>query len=283
MTDLLNALMFIALFGAIFLVVITAEAYFLWRRGVHSYLLRETLANMAMGALYKVVDGIAIALFIQFCYDYVRAIGLGFEFELGLASMVFLFLVQDFFYYWYHLIIHKVRWFWCAHVSHHSSQNMNFSTALRQNFLMDLNFAWVFWWLPLALIGFDKTWALIAIEASLVYQFFIHTEVVKRLGPLEWVLNTPSHHRVHHGCKPDQIDRNFGGVLIIWDRLFGTFVDERDVAKVEYGLTVRQPSTFNPIRLNLDEFVQMFKDVWRYRDLRVLWRSPDYVERAYKH
>ena len=94
-------------------------------------------------------------------------------------------------------------------------------------------------------------------------------------------MNTPSHHRVHHGCKPDQIDSNFGGVLIIWDRLFGTFVDERKVSSLEYGLTVRQPTTLNPLRLNLDEFFLMFKDVWTYKDLKIFVKGPSYVEQHY--
>ena len=142
--------------------------------------------------------------------------------------------------------MHKIRWFWASHVTHHSATHMNFATALRQNFLIDLNFGWVLWWLPIALIGFSKEWTIIAIELNLAYQFFIHTETVRRLGPVEWVFNTPSHHRVHHGSNPAQIDTNFGGVLIIWDRLFGTFVDERDAGPVKYGLVSRQPITLNP-------------------------------------
>ncbi|TNC79749.1 MAG: sterol desaturase family protein [Oleiphilus sp.] len=281
MQDVIHALIFIGIFGVVFTAIIAWEAWYLARQGRHSYTWRETLANMSTGAMYKVFDGIAVALFIQVFYEYVRGFGLQLQFEAGLLSFLLLFVAQDFFYYLYHFTMHKVRWFWANHVTHHSSKNLNFSTALRQNFLMDLNFSWTIWWLPLALVGFEKNWALIAIEASLAYQFFLHTEVVKRLGPLEWVLNTPSHHRVHHGCKPDQIDRNFGGVLIIWDRLFGTFVDESKVGELEYGLTVRQPTTFNPLRLNLDELIQMFRDVWRFRNLRILYKSPSYVEETY--
>lgn len=281
MQDVIHALIFIGIFGVVFTAIIAWEAWYLARQGRRSYTWRETLANMSTGAMYKVFDGVAVALFIQVFYEYVRGFGLQLQFEAGLLSFLLLFVAQDFFYYLYHFTMHKVRWFWANHVTHHSSKNLNFSTALRQNFLMDLNFSWAIWWLPLALIGFEKNWALIAIEASLAYQFFLHTEVVKRLGALEWVLNTPSHHRVHHGCKADQIDRNFGGVLIIWDRLFGTFVDESKVGELEYGLTVRQPTTFNPLRLNLDELIQMFKDVWRFRDLRILYKSPSYVEETY--
>jgi len=281
MNDLVHALMFIAIFGMIFMTIIVIEAIYLKRKGMKEYEWRESVSNICTGAMYKIVDGIAVALFIQVFYETVQGYGFQYQPDVGVVGILMLFVAQDFFYYCYHFTMHKVRWFWANHVTHHSSRNLNFSTALRQNFLMDLNFSWVIWWLPLAIIGFDKNWALFAIEASLAYQFFLHTEVVKRLGPLERVFNTPSHHRVHHGCKPDQIDRNFGGVLIIWDRLFGTFVDESRVGELKYGLTNRQPTTLNPIRLNLDELIQMFKDVWRYRDLKVFVMPPGYVDEKY--
>lgn len=282
MNDVLHALMFIVIFGIIFLSLIAWEAWYLKRKNVDSYHWKETLANISTGAMYKIFDGIAVALFIQFFYEEVQQYGFGYAPELGVFAIAFLIVSQDFFYYWYHVATHKVRWMWAVHVTHHSSKHLNFSTALRQNFLLDVNFGWVLWWIPLAIIGFDKNWALIAIEASLAYQFFLHTEVFKRWGVFEYVMNTPSHHRVHHGCKPDQIDRNFGGIFIIWDRLFGTFVDEREVSKIEYGLTSRQPTTINPLRLNLDEFFAMFRDVFRYRDLSILLRSPSYVEERYQ-
>ena len=286
MQDVIQAIGFILTFGLFFLLIIALEAWYWQKKGrTDVYHLKETLANIATGGAYKIIDGIAIALFIQFFYDFVKQYGFQYQANHGVLSIVFLFFASDFFYYFYHLTMHKVRWFWSIHVTHHSSKNMNFSTALRQNFLMDVNFGWVLWWIPLAIIGFDKNWALIAIELSLAYQFFLHTEVVGRLGFAETVLNTPSHHRVHHGCKPEQIDRNFGGVLIIWDRLFGTFSDERlscsRVGDIEYGLTSRQPKTLNPLRLNLDEFFQMFKDVFTYKDIKIFYKGPNYVEKHY--
>lgn len=282
MNDLLHAIGFILTFGMFFLCIIALEAWYLHRQGrTDIYRLDETLASITTGAVYKIVDGIAIALFIQFFYDYVYTWGFQYTPEHGWISALFLFLAVDFVYYFYHLAMHKVRWFWASHVTHHSATHMNFATALRQNFLIDLNFGWVVWWLPIALIGFSKEWTIIAIELNLTYQFFIHTETVRRLGPVEWLFNTPSHHRVHHGSNPTQIDTNFGGVLIIWDRLFGTFVDERDAGPVKYGLVSRQPTTLNPLRLNLDEFFAMLKDVVKYRDLRILVKPPGYVEEHY--
>jgi sterol desaturase/sphingolipid hydroxylase (fatty acid hydroxylase superfamily) len=194
-----------------------------------------------------------------------------------------LFFVTDFLFYILHVVLHKMRYAWCSHITHHSSTRFNLSTALRQNFLFDLSGVAILWCLPLALIGFDKMSAVLAIEMNLFYQFFIHTEVVDRLPAwCEAVFNTPSHHRVHHGSKPDQMETNFGGVLIIWDRFFGTFTDERDAGTISYGITHRQPRTLNPLRLNLDEWFCMWRDVWRYRDLRILWKHPDWVEETYR-
>ena len=283
MSDLLHALGFIVTFGVFFVGIIILEAWYWRRKGrPEAYNFKETIANISTGGLYKILDGIAIALFIQFFYEYVQQFGFQYQMNDGILSVLFFFLAVDFFFYLYHFTMHKVRWFWSIHVTHHSSKIMNFSTALRQNFLLDLNFGWVLWWIPLAIIGFDKNWTMIAIELSLAYQFFIHTEMVDKLPkPFELIFNTPSHHRVHHGCKSTQIDTNFGGVLIIWDRLFGTFVDERDAGEIEYGLTSRQPTTLNPLRLNLDEFFQMLKDVVTYRDLKILYKPPAYVEEYY--
>ena len=282
MNDVLHALGFIVIFGALFGTIIAGEAWYLHKKGKRdAYCLKETLSNMTTGGLYKVFDGIAIALFIQYFYDAVKQYGFQFNGELSAINLLFLFISVDFFFYFYHMTMHKVRWFWSIHVTHHSSQRMNFSTALRQNFLLDLNFGWVLWWIPLAIIGFDKNWVMIAIELSLAYQFFIHTEVIKRLGFVELIFNTPSHHRVHHGCKQEQTDTNFGGVLIIWDRLFGTFVDERNAGEITYGLTARQPTTLNPLKLNLDEFVQMIKDVVAHKDISILYKGPNYVETRY--
>ncbi len=282
MSDVLHAIAFILTAGLLFMAFIVAE-YFYWRKkGKHNiYNLKETASNVSTGFLYKIFDGIAVAVFIQVFYEYVQGFGFQYTPDNLALGILFLVLACDFFYYWFHMAMHKIRWFWAVHVTHHSSQRMNFSTALRQNFLMDLNFAWVLWWVPLALIGFDKNWAIIAIETSLAYQFFIHTELTQRIKGFDFIFNTPQHHRIHHGCKPAQIDSNFGGVLIIWDRLFGTFVSAQQAGVLQYGLTSRQPTSLNPLRLNLEELVCMFRDVWKYKDLRILIKSPDWVNEKY--
>lgn len=147
-----------------------------------------------------------------------------------------LFVLDDFTYYWFHRLNHEVRFLWAGHVNHHSSRHMNLGTALRQG-VVERVYKLVFW-LWLAALGFDPAMILLMIGLNLTYQFWVHTEAVRRLpGWFEAVFNTPSHHRVHHGSNVRYLDRNHGGVLILWDRLFGTFSPERDDEPVVYGLT----------------------------------------------
>jgi sterol desaturase/sphingolipid hydroxylase (fatty acid hydroxylase superfamily) len=170
---------------------------------------------------------------------------------------------EDFCYYWFHRAHHEVRFLWAAHVNHHSSRHYNLSTALRQSWTTFLTGP-VFW-LPLPLVGFSPQQVFTAMTISLIYQFWIHTETIKTLGPLEWVFNTPSHHRVHHGRNPQYLDRNHGGILILWDRLFGTFEPEK--APVDYGLT-RNIETYNPVRIAFHEWAATLRDVVTARGLR---------------
>ncbi len=142
---------------------------------------------------------------------------------------------DDFCFYWYHRVHHRVRVFWAIHGNHHSSQYYNFATALRQPVLAWLSAPLFF--APLALLGIHPLMMMATQAMSLLYQFFLHTERVGKLGPLEWVLNTPSHHRVHHGKNALYLDRNYGGIFIVFDRLFGTFQEEEAATPVEFGLT----------------------------------------------
>lgn len=178
-------------------------------------------------------------------------------------TWVLLFLADDLSYYWFHRVSHESRLFWASHVVHHSSQNYNFSTALRQTWVPMTYFP--FWlWLPL--VGFAPWMVLLAQSWSLIYQFFLHTERVGRLPrPLEAVLNTPSHHRVHHGSNEVYLDRNYGGILIVWDRLFGTFEPEGE--RVRYGLT-KNIRTFKPVRVAFHEYIALWHDIRRAPDLR---------------
>jgi len=170
--------------------------------------------------------------------------------------LILLFLADDFSYYWFHRTAHNVNWFWASHVVHHSSQHYNLAAALRQTWTGNLTGSFLFWaWMPLA--GFHPVWVLFMQQISLIYQFWIHTETVQKLPrPLEFILNTPSHHRVHHGSDLKYLDKNHAGILIIWDRLFGSFQPEQE--RPTYGLT-KNISSFNPIVVALKTWRELFK------------------------
>jgi alkylglycerol monooxygenase len=154
-----------------------------------------------------------------------------------------LFLLDDFCYYWSHRAAHRLPVLWASHVVHHSSTRFNLSVATRHSWTGGLT-DWVFW-MPVALLGFTPLQIVSMQGLSLIWQFAVHTPYLRRLGPLEWLLNTPSHHRVHHGRNPEYLDRNFGGVLIVWDRLFGSFAAER--APVDFGTRLPLARPYNPL------------------------------------
>ena len=188
---------------------------------------------------------------------------------------VLLFFGDDLAYYWFHRVSHESRVFWASHVVHHSSQHYNLSTALRQTWVP---MTYLPFWLPLLLLGFAPWMVLLAQSWSLIYQFFLHTERVGRLPrPLEAVLNTPSHHRVHHGANEQYLDRNYGGILVVWDRLFRSFEPEGE--RVQYGLTTNL-TTFNPVKVAFHEYGALWRDVRSARSWRVRWnlllRGPGY-------
>ena len=162
----------------------------------------------------------------------------------------------DFFFYWAHRVAHRVRLVWATHQAHHSSEYFNFSTALRQKWN---NSAEIVAWIPLPLLGVPPALVFFAFSVNLVYQFWVHTERVDKLWrPIELVLNTPSHHRVHHGVDPEYLDRNYGGILIIWDRLFGSFQPE--LQRPTYGLT-KPVGTHRIVRLQTHEYAAIARDV----------------------
>ena len=149
-----------------------------------------------------------------------------------------------------------MRFLWSAHVNHHSSRHFNLSTALRQSWTTPITGP--IFWVPLALLGFHPLMILAAQAISLIYQFWIHTELIGRLGPFEWIMNTPSHHRVHHGSNVQYLDRNYAGIFIVWDRLFGSF--EPEVSPVDYGLT-KNLHSFNPVRIAFHDWTAMLRSV----------------------
>lgn len=178
-----------------------------------------------------------------------------------------LFFLDDFTYYWFHRISHECRLWWAAHVNHHSSRQYNLSTALRQTWTGEIAGTWTPW-IPLALLGFPPEMILLQQSINLFYQFWIHTEAVRRMPAwFEYLFNTPSHHRVHHASNPRYLDRNYAGVLMVWDRLFGTFAQEVDEDPPSYGI-VKNIDTFNPFRIAFHEWIAMARDLSSARSVR---------------
>lgn len=250
-----------------FVVLMVLEV--LWARqhrqdvNVRGYAVHDTAASLSMGLGNVIISTGAKFLSIPFfawLYQY-RV----FDLPNAAWTWVLLFFAEDHCYYWFHRMHHQVRCLWAAHINHHSSTHYNLSTALRQSWLTP--FTGPIFWAPLPLLGFSPVMVLTAQACSLLYQFWLHTEAVRTLGPLEWILNTPSHHRVHHGTNLEYLDKNHAGILIIWDRLFGTFAQER--APVVYGITTNIKS-YHPWRIAFHEVAAIARSVatatsWRAR------------------
>lgn len=247
-----------------FIILLIAEVIVTARQQKDYYDAKDTAGSLAMGIGNVVVGFVGKAIVFG-------AFSLVYQFRLFTVDMtqgwawVGLFFADDFSYYWFHRISHGSRYFWASHVVHHSSQKYNLGTALRQTWTGNITGAFVFWlWLPL--VGVHPVAVMTMQAVSLLYQFWIHTEHIDKLpAPIEFIFNTPSHHRVHHGSDLAYLDKNHAGVLIIWDRLFGTFEPER--ARPTYGLTTNLTS-HNPVKIAFHEWTAMGRDVSRAGSLR---------------
>jgi sterol desaturase/sphingolipid hydroxylase (fatty acid hydroxylase superfamily) len=221
---------------------------------------RDTATSLMMG-----VGNVAAGLFFGFLsYGLLMWVWQFRFFDLGFSiwAAIAAFLLDDLRYYWYHRLAHRSRWFWAEHVNHHSSQHYNLSTALRQSWTGNFTGA-VILSVPLVLLGFHPAFLAFVYGFNLVYQFWIHTETIGKMPAwFEAVMNTPSHHRVHHATNARYLDANYAGTLIIWDRMFGTFVPEDEADRPRYGI-VGNIGTFNPVKVAFHEWVAMLKDAFR--------------------
>lgn len=241
-----------------FVLLILLEMTLVRLRAKGDYETRDAAASLAMGL------GNQIAPLLGGGALLIGALTALYEFRIATIpnawwAVALCFVLDDFRYYWWHRWSHECRWLWASHVVHHSSQHYNLSTALRQPWT-GLVIPGVLSKGPLVLLGFHPAMIVFVGGLNLIYQFWIHTEQIKRLGPLEWVMNTPSHHRVHHATNPRYLDSNYAGVFIIWDRMFGSFAAEQDDEAPRYGI-VKNLGAFNPIVISFHEWIAMFHDV----------------------
>ncbi len=245
----------------LYLLLLGVEAWLVARRRLPGhYERRDTATSLAMG-MGNVVEGVlvggAAAALLWVAWDLRLA-----TLPIGLATGVLCFGLDDLRFYVSHRLSHRVRWWWASHVVHHSSEYYNLGTALRQPWISKAT-GLVVLRVPLVLIGFHPGLVLLCGSINLVYQFWIHTEAVRRLPrPIEAVFNTPSHHRVHHATNPRYLDANYAGVLIVWDRLFGSYVPERDDDPPRYGI-LHPIGTFNPLRVAFHEYGALLRDIAR--------------------
>ena len=251
----------------IFALLIAAESLWTYLRRSGEYADRkDTWTNIFLGFV-SVGFGALAGLFTIYIYTFAYEIA-PYKFPAGMWwSWVVLFFVDDLAYYIFHRVSHETRLFWNFHVVHHSSEQYNLSVAVRQSWFSPL-ISWIFY-APVMLLGFEPWMFIIVHGFNLIYQFWIHTKVVSSLGPLEYVLNTPSHHRVHHGVNDVYLDKNYAGVLIIWDKLFGSFIPETEEPR--YGI-ITPLKSYNPLWINTHGWLEMWRAIKAKPSLRAKLR-----------
>lgn len=255
----------------VFFLLIGVELW--WTRDQRRYRLTDAINDLSCGVLQQIFTVFAkTALFAGYLWIYQQWRLMEVPINRWWAWVI-CFIGVDFCYYWFHRLSHEINALWAAHVVHHQSEDYNLAVALRQSVVQGV-FSSFFYW-PLALLGFPPLMFLALSAANTLYQFWIHTQAIKRLGLLEWVFNTPSHHRVHHGRNPIYIDRNHGGTLIIWDRLFGTFQGETE--PVVYGIT-KPLASWSPLWANLHYWIELVQSArqtsgW-WNKVRVFLKPP---------
>lgn len=258
-----------------FLITLIVETLLIIKHYHRDYDFKEALASISMGVGVLFINVLSKTFylslfFVIYKFRLLESLGpnsieevLSIQWHLQhIWVWVILLFADDFIFYWFHRAAHEVRILWAGHVNHHSSQEYNLATALRQGWWEDI-YKYLFW-MVLVLIGFHPYMIFIMMQFSLIYQYWIHTELIHRLGFLEWFMNTPSHHRVHHSSEIKYLDKNYAGIFIIWDRMFGTFQEEEHTPK--YGIT-ENIHTHNPFKIATHELIAVSKDFFRTKGL----------------
>ena len=248
-------------FLPIFAVMIGVEYFVGKKRGLKLYSKDQSIASVVIAIVQRLVSFIPLSLVgVLWVYAYDNRL-----FDLPTGAWWYipaLFIGVEFFYYWFHRLSHEIRWFWATHSVHHSIEEMNVLAAYRFGWTNRISMGGIVY-APLCLMGFSPVNIVIMLAVNLIYQSWLHTNLIGKLGPIEGILNTPSAHRVHHARNADYLDRNHGGVLMIWDRIFGTYVEERDDVPVEYGL-IKPPGSANPVRIAFHEWGNIINDLKKY-------------------
>lgn len=243
----------------IYAIVIGIEILYSWWHDKKYYSTKGILSNVYLSSLNFTLDilvrGVCLAV-LWFFYRY-RFFEIN-KTENTITYWIVLVIAQDFMFYWLHRIDHYCRLFWAVHVTHHSSEEFNLTVGFRSSVFQPL-YRFIYF-IPLSLFGFDPLDVMFVYAATQIYGILIHTKTIGKLGPLEWILSTPSHHRVHHASNVKYLDKNMGMVLIIWDRIFGTFEKEDDNEKVEYGLT-KNLNSYNPFNMVFHEWKEIINDL----------------------
>ena len=246
-----------------FVLLVIAEWYYSYKEQKALYETKDAFSSMALG-IGNVISGFGSKVLVFGAFFLVYKFRI-YTLDASLWWVwVLAFFGDDFSYYWFHRSSHHIRFFWASHVVHHTSERYNLAAALRQTWTGNFTGSFVFWlWMPF--VGFHPLMVMLLQQVSLIYQFWIHTEAIKKMpAPFEFIFNTPSHHRVHHATNLQYLDRNHAGILIIWDRMFGTFQPEEE--RPVYGLT-KNVNTFNPVRIAFHEWVNLVRDVKRSKSL----------------
>ena len=257
----------------VFTLMIFCEFLYGYLRKRNNYRLNDTVTSIGLGLMsrYPALLGLGVQGLV---YAFIaKQFNLGFLASYDPYVWVIAFVLYDLSYYWLHRSHHQIKVLWASHVVHHHGEEFNLSTALRQTGT-DFLFKWIFY-TPMLLLGIPVEIFVTVAALNLIYQFWVHTEHIGRLGVLDYILVTPSNHRIHHAQNKEYIDANYGGVFILWDRMFGTFIDERDYLKPIYG-TSKPLNSWNPLWANLEVWSEMIKDTWRtrrWRDKIALWFS----------
>ena len=257
----------------VFTLMIFCEFLYGYLRKRNNYRLNDTVTSIGLGLMsrYPALLGLGVQGLV---YAFIaKQFNLGFLGSYDPYVWVIAFVLYDLSYYWLHRSHHQIKVLWASHVVHHHGEEFNLSTALRQTGT-DFLFKWIFY-TPMLLLGIPGEIFVTVAALNLIYQFWVHTEHIGRLGVLDYILVTPSNHRIHHAQNKEYIDANYGGVFILWDRMFGTFIDERDDLKPIYG-TSKPLNSWNPLWANLEVWSEMIKDTWRtrrWRDKIALWFS----------